>query len=86
MDNQALFNIAVACAGGLALWVLNSMTRQIQKQDDKITLLEERLSNLRDTLPHDYVQKADYREDIKEVKEILRQIFDKLDNKQDKAV
>jgi hypothetical protein len=85
MDNQALFNIAVACAGGLALWVLNSMTRQIQKQDDKITLLEERLSNLKDTLPHDYVQKQDYREDIKEVKEILRQIFDKLDNKQDKA-
>lgn len=85
MDNQSLFNIAVACAGGLALWVLNSMTRQIQKQDDKITLLEERLSNLKDTLPHDYVQKQDYREDIKEVKEILRQIFDKLDNKQDKA-
>lgn len=86
MDNQALFNIAVSCAGGLALWVLNSMTRQIQKQDDKITLLEERLSNLKDALPHDYVQKADYREDIKEVKDILRQIFDKLDNKQDKAV
>ena len=85
MDNQALFNIAVACAGGLALWVLNSMTRQIQKQDDKITLLEERISILKDTLPHDYVQKQDYREDIKEVKDILRQIFDKLDNKQDKA-
>lgn len=85
MDNQALFNIAIACAGGLALWVLNSMTRQIQKQDDKITLLEERQSTLKDNLPHDYVQKQDYREDIKEVKEILRQIFDKLDNKQDKA-
>jgi len=85
MDNQVIFNIAVSCAGGLALWVLNSMTRQNQKLEDKINVLEERLSNFKDTLPHDYVQKADYREDIKEVKEILRQIFDKLDNKQDKA-
>jgi hypothetical protein len=30
------------------------------------------------------VQKDDYRSDIKEVKDILRQIFDKLDAKQDK--
>jgi hypothetical protein len=85
MDNQALFNIAVACAGGLALWVLNSMTRQIQKLEDKLEACEGRLASFKDTLPHDYVQKADYREDIKEVKDILRQIFDKLDNKQDKA-
>lgn len=85
MDNQVLFNIAVSCAGGLALWVLNSMTRQIQKLEDKLGAAEERFSTFKDSLPHDYVQKQDYREDIKEVKEILRQIFDKLDNKQDKA-
>lgn len=85
MDNQVIFNIAVSCAGGLALWVLNSMTRQNQKLEDKIEALEGRLSAFKDTLPHDYVQKADYREDIKEVKDILRQIFDKLDGKADKA-
>ncbi len=85
MDNQSLFNIAISCAGGLALWVLNSMTRQNQKLEDKVEMLEARLSSFKDTLPHDYVQKADYREDIKDVKDILRQIFDKLDNKQDKA-
>lgn len=78
MDNQVIFNIAIACCGGLALWVLNSMTRQIQK-------LEDNLAALKDTLPHDYVQKTDYREDIREVKDILRQIFDKLDGKADKA-
>jgi len=74
MDTQIIFNIAIACAGGLALWVLNSMTRQIQRLEDKL-----------ESLPHDYVQKDDYRSDIKEVKDILRQIFDKLDNKQDKV-
>lgn len=74
MDTQVIFNIAVSCAGGLALWVLNTMTRQIQKLEDKL-----------DALPHDYVQKDDYRSDIREMKEMLRQLFDKLDNKADKA-
>jgi cell fate (sporulation/competence/biofilm development) regulator YmcA (YheA/YmcA/DUF963 family) len=74
MDTQALFNIAITCAGGLALWVLNAMTRQIQRLEDKL-----------ENLPHDYVAKDDYRSDIKEVKDILRQIFDKLDGKADKA-
>jgi hypothetical protein len=74
MDTQIIFNIAIACAGGLALWVLNEMTRKIQRLEDKL-----------ENLPHDYVQKDDYRGDIKEIKDILRQIFDKLDNKQDKA-
>jgi cell fate (sporulation/competence/biofilm development) regulator YmcA (YheA/YmcA/DUF963 family) len=74
METQVIFNIAVSCAGGLALWVLNEMTRKIQRLEDKI-----------ENLPHDYVSKDDYRVDIKEVKDILRQIFDKLDNKQDKA-
>jgi hypothetical protein len=73
MDTQIIFNIAIACAGGLALWVLNEMTRKIQRLEDKL-----------ENLPHDYVQKDDYRGDIKEIKDILRQIFDKLDAKADK--
>lgn len=78
MDNQALFNIAISIAGGLALWVLNSLTQRLQKAEDKI----ETLTN---ELPKEYVQKLDYKEDMREIKELLRQIFDKLDNKQDKA-
>jgi hypothetical protein len=35
-------------------------------------------------LPHVYVAKDDYRSDIAEIKDILKQIFNKLDNKQDK--
>lgn len=78
MENQVLFNIAVACAGGLALWVLNSLTQRLQKAEDKI----EALTN---ELPKEYVQKLDYKEDMREIKDLLRQIFDKLDGKADKA-
>lgn len=78
MDSQSLFNIAISIAGGLALWVLNSLTQRLQKAEDKI----ETLTN---ELPKEYVQKLDYKEDMREIKDLLRQIFDKLDNKQDKA-
>jgi hypothetical protein len=58
--------------------VLNSLTQHLQKAEDKI----EALTN---ELPKEYVQKLDYKEDMREIKDLLRQIFDKLDNKQDKA-
>ena len=73
MDNQQLFNLVVSVAGFLAVYVINNLTRTIQKIEDKVN-----------DLPHSYVQKDDYRSDIKEVKDILKQIFDKLDSKQDK--
>ena len=53
--------------------MFNSVTTKLQKLEDKIN-----------ELPHSYVIKDDYRNDIAEVKNILKQIFDKLDNKQDK--
>lgn len=73
MENQQLFNLVVSAAGFLAVFVFNWITRKIQKLEDEMK-----------QLPHDYVQKDDYRNDIKEVKDILRQIFDRLDAKADK--
>lgn len=73
MENQIVFNFVVAIAGFLGVFVFNSITRKIQKLEDKIA-----------ELPKEYVQKDDYRADISEIKLILKQIFDKLDSKQDK--
>jgi uncharacterized membrane protein len=77
MDNQQIFNFVVAIAAFLAAFVFNQTTRKIQK-------LEDEGASLRERIIQDYVQKDDYRADIKEIKEILRQIFDKLDGKADK--
>lgn len=77
MDNQQIFNFVVAIAAFLAVYVFNQTTRKIQKLDDDA-------SNMREQILKDYVQKDDYKADIKEIKDILRQIFDKLDSKQDK--
>jgi hypothetical protein len=73
MDNQQLFNVIVAVAGFLAVYVINTMTRAIQKLEDRVN-----------SMPKEYVAKDDYKSDIAEIKEILKQIFDKLDNKADK--
>jgi len=73
MDNQQIFNAVVSIAGFLAVFVFNNITKQIQRIEDKIN-----------ELPKEYVAKDDYRSDIFEVKAILKQIFDKLDNKADK--
>jgi cell fate (sporulation/competence/biofilm development) regulator YmcA (YheA/YmcA/DUF963 family) len=74
VDNQQIFNAVVSIAGFLAVFVFNNTTKQIQRLEDKIN-----------ELPKEYVAKDDYRNDIAEVKDILKQIFNKLDSKADKS-
>lgn len=80
-----LFNVAFAVAGGLCGWVLNNMTKAIERLD----------ADVRD-MPKTYVTKDDWREDMKSLKsdmdkgfdkldKQLGTIFKKLDNKEDKA-
>jgi hypothetical protein len=74
MELQQLFDIAVTIAGFLAGWVLNNITKAIDRLD----------LDIRD-MPKDYVTKEDYHRDIDEIKDICKQIFNKLDNKADKS-
>jgi hypothetical protein len=74
MDTQSLFNIILGLAAFFGGWVLNNITKAVERLDEDI----------RD-LPHDYVSKDDYRRDIDEIKDICKQIFAKLDSKADKS-
>ena len=74
MDTQSLFNVAVSIAGVLGGWVLNNIYQTLRMLDKDVR-----------QMPMNYVAKDDYRRDIDEVKEICRQIFNKLDNKADKS-
>jgi len=73
MDTQQLFNIAVSLAAFFGGWVLNNITRAIERLDVDVR-----------ALPMNYVSKDDYRRDIDDIKDMLGKIFDKLDNKVDK--
>jgi hypothetical protein len=73
MDSQVLFNIAVAIAGFFGGWVLNNIHRSIDRLDTDVR-----------AMPHVYVTREDYKDDIRDIRDMLTKIFDKLDHKQDK--
>jgi hypothetical protein len=73
MDYQVLFNIAVAIAGFFGGWTLNRIYIAIDRLDSDVR-----------SMPHDYVSRDDYKADIRDIRDMLGKIFDKLDNKADK--
>jgi len=75
--DQNLINILAAGLGAILGWLLKVVW-------DAIRSLEKDLKDLEKDLHTKYVTKNEYRQDILEVKDILKQIFDKLDRKADK--
>lgn len=73
MDYQVLFNGAVVLASFFGGWTLNSITKSIERLDSDVR-----------AMPVNYVARIDYREDIRELKEIMNKVFDRLENKVDK--
>ena len=73
MEPQSLINIAVGVAAFFGGWTINSITRSIEKIEDKLN-----------AVPVLYVSKDDYKEDLKRIYEMLDKIFAKLDDKADK--
>jgi hypothetical protein len=73
MDSQVLFNIAVAIVGFFGGWILNNIHKSIDRLDVDVR-----------AMPHTYVSREDYKEDMRDVKDMLTKIFDRLEGKQDK--
>ena len=74
MDSgQMLFNIIIGVAAFFGGWILNNISRTIERLDKDVR-----------NMPHTYVTRADYRADIDEIKGMLNRISDKLDAKADK--
>ena len=73
MDYQVLFNGAVVVASFFGGWTLNTITKSIERLDTDVR-----------SMPINYVGRIDYREDIRELKEIMNKVFDRLENKVDK--
>jgi hypothetical protein len=73
MDSQMLFNIAIGLASFFGGWVLNNITKAVDRLDADVR-----------NMPMTYLSKDEYHRDIAEIKTMLSKIFDKLDNKMDK--
>ena len=77
MEYQSLINSAAGFAFTIAGWFSREMWSAVKE-------LKSDLAKLREELPKTYVTRDDNRDDIREIKEMLGKIFDKLDTKQDK--
>jgi hypothetical protein len=73
VDYQVLFNLAVTVATFFGGWTLARIYSAIDRLDTDVR-----------NMPHVYVAKDDYRNDLKEIKEQLGKILDKIDGKADK--
>lgn len=73
MEYQVIFNVGVALVGFTGGWMVN-----------RVFVLLDRIDADMKAIPQKYVSKEDYREDIREIKEMLGAIFKRLENKADK--
>jgi len=77
MDYQQLLNIGLSVVMTITGWFARELWAAVKE-------LKSDLSKLREDLPKSYVSRDDYREDMRDIKEMLNKIFDKLEAKQDK--
>ena len=77
MSSQDLLNIAFGACSGVLGWFARELWSAVKE-------LKADLAKLREELPRTYVVRDDYKDDIREIKEMLTKLFDRLDNKADK--
>jgi hypothetical protein len=77
MEMQNIINLIAGVCFMVVGWFANEMWVAVKE-------LKLDLAKLREELPKTYVTRDDYRDDMREIKEMLSKIFDKLDGKADK--
>lgn len=78
MDYQTLLNAGLTLVSAVTGWFARELWAAVKE-------LKTDLARLREDLPKTYVAKDDYKDDIREIKDMISKIFDKLDNKSDKV-
>jgi len=78
LEGQHLFNTAIVLCGALGGWILKTIWEAIKD-------LKKDVKELNREVNQDFVRKDDFREAVKDIKDMLSKIFDKLDAKVDKG-
>jgi hypothetical protein len=77
MNTQDLINLGLITAASVLGWFARELWAAVKD-------LKADLARLREELPRSYVARDDYKDDIREIKEMLTKLFDRLDHKADK--
>lgn len=77
MNQQDIINFAFGASASVLGWFARELWAAVKE-------LKSDLAKLREELPRMYVVRDDYKDDIREIKDMLTKLFDRLDNKADK--
>lgn len=77
MEPQTIINIAAGCAIAVAGWFCREIWVAVKD-------LKEDIHKIEVELPSHYLRRDEFAEGMKEIKDMLGKIFDKLDEKADK--
>lgn len=77
MEPQLFFNIAITAGVGLIGWLAREMWEAIKD-------LRKDIHKIEVDLPTVYIRRDEFSEGIREIKELCRLIFERLENKADK--
>jgi hypothetical protein len=77
MDLQTIINALLAVIVGGIGWAARELWGAVKK-------LREDIQRIEVALPTNYIRRDEFAEGMKEIKDMLGKIFDRLDNKMDK--
>lgn len=77
MDTQTLINLGGAIIIASMGWLARELWGAVKE-------LRKDLHTIEVALPSNYIRKDEFQEGVKELKDICRQIFERLENKADK--
>jgi hypothetical protein len=72
--DQGVLNLVIMTVGSVFGWVLRMLWTASQE-------LKADLAKLREELPKDYVSKDDYRQDVRELKDMIGKLFDLMEKR-----
>lgn len=84
MDLQTIINGMLASGSALVAWFARELWSTTKDQASHITDLRREISDLKEEIAMNRVHREDFREAMREVKEMLNRIIEKLDKKVDK--
>ena len=73
MEYQMMFNLAIVAVSFFGGWMVNRVFTLIDRLDKDMKVI-----------PEKYIAKDDYRDDIREINDLLGAIFKRLEGKADK--
>ena len=77
MDNQSILNLLFSSTGLVLGWFLRELWAAVKE-------LKADLAKLREEIPMHYVAKDDYRQDVRELKDMIGKLFDMLEKRREK--